>query len=102
MSNHFERRQAVRTADRMLNEVLQEGDRFTAVALGRRFKVLSEMTTASTRPFESFAELLDDPEVLDNYADQREFREMEVQDQYLVDPEMGKHLARAYATGSRA
>ncbi len=97
MSNHFERRQAVRTADRMLEEVLQEGDRFTAVALGRQLKVLSGMTTVSTRPFGSFAELLDDRQILDSYADEREFRVAEVQQQYKANPELGKHLARSYA-----
>jgi VWFA-related protein len=98
LSNQFERSQSVRAADQMLRDVLQPDDRFTVVAMGRRLKVLAGMTKTKHRSFESFAELLDDPETWDTYADEREYRQQEVLEQYQADPELGQHLARSYAT----
>jgi VWFA-related protein len=97
LSNHFERRQAALAADRILENVLREEDRFTVVALGRRLKVLSPMTRVGKHAFSSFGDLLADPEVLDPYGDEREYRLQEVEEQYEIDADKGIHLARTYA-----
>jgi VWFA-related protein len=98
LSNQFERRLAARAADQVLRDVLRPQDRFTVVTLGRRLKVLSQMTRVQDRGFETFSDLLGNADNFDSYADERSSRAADVKEQYDTDPDLGQHLARSYAT----
>ncbi len=98
LSDQFERRLAARAADQVLRDVLRPEDRFTVVALGRHLKVLAQMTRVRDRGFETFSDLLANTDNFDSYADEESSRTAEVKEQYITDPDLGRHLARSYAT----